>query len=106
MSDMAYDLFVTQAAHEDLEEALRYIAGDLANPSAAANLLDQVQAVYGQLKDFPMLHECCHDLRLRALGYRKVVIGNFLLIYHPVEAENRVYLLRFFYGGSDYEKLI
>lgn len=53
-----------------------------------------------------MLHECCHDLRLRALGYRKVVIGNFLLIYHPVEAENRVYILRFFYGGRDYEKLI
>ena len=73
---MAYDLFVTQAAHEDLEDALGYIAKDRANPSAAANLLDQVQAAYEQLKDFPMLYESCHDLRLRNLGYRKVVIGN------------------------------
>lgn len=103
---MAYDLFVTEAAHEDLEDALRYIAKDLANPSAAANLLDQVEAVYGQLKDFSMLYECCHDLRLRNLGYRKVVIGNFVLVYHPVEGEKRVYILRFFYGGRDYEKLI
>lgn len=55
---MAYDLFVTEAAHEDLEEALGYIAGDLANPSAAANLLDQVEDCYEQLKDFPMLFEC------------------------------------------------
>ena len=103
---MAYDLFVTEAAHEDLEEALSYIAKDLANPSAAANLLDQVEAVYGQLTDFPMLYECCNDLRLRNLGYRKVVIGNFVLVYHPVENEKRVYILRFFYGGRDYEKLI
>lgn len=103
---MAYDLFVTEAAHEDLEEALDYIAGDLANPSAAANLLDQVEACYEQLKDFPMLYECCHDLRLRNLGYRKVVIGNFVLVYHPLETEQRVYILRFFYGGRDYEKLI
>ena len=103
---MAYDLFVTEAAHEDFEEALGYIAGDLANPSAAANLLDQVQNVYEQLTDFPMLYERCHDLRLRNLGYRKVVIGNFVLVYHPLETEQRVYILRFFYGGRDYEKLI
>ena len=103
---MAYDLFVTEAAHGDLEEALGYIAGDLANPSAAGNLLKQVEDVYGQLKDFPLLYENCRDLRLRNLGYRKVVIGNFVLVYHPVEDEKRVYILRFFYGGRDYEKLI
>ena len=103
---MAYDLLVTEAAHEDLEEALGYIAGDLSNPSAAVNLLDQVQAVYEQLKNFPQLYESCHDLRLRNLGYRKVVIGNFVLVYHPIEEERRIYILRFFYGGRDYEKLI
>ena len=103
---MAYELFVTEAAHEDLEEALHYIAKDLANPSAAASLLDQVEAVYGQLRDFPMLYECCRDLRLRGLGYRKAVIGNFVLVYHPVGEEKRVDILRFFYGGRDYEKLI
>ncbi|MBQ6831208.1 MAG: type II toxin-antitoxin system RelE/ParE family toxin [Oscillospiraceae bacterium] len=103
---MAFDIFVTEAAHEDLEEALGYIAGDLANPGAAKNLLDETQAVYEQLKDFPMLYECCHDLRLHNLGYRKVVIGNFVMVYHPMETEQRVYILRFFYGGRDYEKLI
>ena len=103
---MAYDLFVTEAAHEDLEEALSYIAGDLSNPGAASKLLDQVEAVYGQIKDFPMLYGCCHDLRLRNMGYRKVVIGNFVLVYRPVEEEKAVYILRFFYGGRDYEKLI
>lgn len=103
---MAYDLFVTEAAHEDLDEALGYIAGDLENPGAAANLLSQIEACYSQLRDFPMLYEYCHDLRLRNQGYRKAVIGNFVLIYHPAEAEQRIYILRFLYGGRDYEKLI
>lgn len=103
---MAFDVFVTQAAHEDLEEALGYIAKDLVNPTAAAKLLDEVETCYEQLSQFPFLYESCHDTRLANLGYHKVVIGNFVLIYHPIEKEQTVYILRFFYGGRDYEKLI
>lgn len=103
---MAYDLIVTQAAHEDLEEALGYISGDLANPGAAVKLLGLVEDCYAQLRDFPMLYESCRDLRLQQLGYRKAVVGNYILVYHPIEAEKRVYILRLFYGSRDYEKLI
>ena len=103
---MAYDLFVTEAANEDLDDALGYIAEDLSNPAAAKNLLDKVEFCYQQLKEFPLLYESCHDLRLRHQGYRKVVIGNYVLIYRPVENEQKIYILRFFYGSRDYEKLI
>jgi plasmid stabilization system protein ParE len=103
---MAYDVFVTEAAHQDLDEALGYIAMQLENPGAASKLMQHVEACYAQLTDFPMLYEHCHDLRLRNLGYRKAVIDNFVLIYSPIETEQRVYILRFFYGAKDYEKLI
>lgn len=106
MTALAYDLFVTEAAHVDLEEVLDYIAINLSNPAAAVNLLDQVEACYDQLRQFPFLYESCRDLRLRELGYRKVVIGSFVLVYHPLETEKIVNVLRFFYGGRDYEKLI
>ena len=52
---MAYKLIVTQKAHQDLDDALGYIARKLANPKAAANLLDQVEKCYGQLRRFPFL---------------------------------------------------
>ncbi len=103
---MAYDLLITQAAEKDLDEALEYISDHLANPTAAANLLDKVDACYAQLKEFPFLYERCRDVRLSVLGYHKVVIGNFVLIYHPIQAKKMVYILRFVYGGRDYEKLI
>ncbi len=101
---MAYKLIVTQKAHQDLDDVLGYIARKLANPKAAANLLDQVEKCYGQLCRFPFLYECCQDTRLKEMGYRKTVIGNYVLVFRPVEQEQTVYVLRFFYGGQDYPK--
>lgn len=106
MKDMAYDLLVTMAAQDDIEDALSYIAETLSNPGAAIKLLNELQAVYDQLRDYPLLYECCHDARLQSMGYRKVTIENFILIYHPVEKDHTVYVMRFFYGGRNYEKLL
>lgn len=103
---MAYKIVVTEAAHEDLDSTFGYIAERLSNPTAAVRLLEQVEECYGKLKSFPLMYEACRDARLHSLGYRKAVIGNFVLVYRPVEAEKTVYVLRFFYGGRDYEKLL
>lgn len=103
---MVYDLIVTDEAHRDLDEALDYIGGHLSNPGAASGLLRQVEACYERLRDFPSMYERCRDPHLREQGYRKAVIGRFVLIYRPSEEERTVYILRFFYGGRDYEKLI
>ena len=103
---MAYKLIVTEAAHQDMDDALGYIAGRLSNLPAARKLLAEVEKCYEQLRKYPFLYEACHDLRLQQLGYRKVVIGNYVLVYHPIEDAETVYILRFFYGGRDYEKLI
>lgn len=48
----------------------------------------------------------CQNARLMALGYRKVVIKNYIMIYRVEETTHTVYILRFFYGRRDYEKLI
>ena len=103
---MAFNLFVTDAAQSDLADAVEYIAHRLGNPFAASKMLDQIEECYSQLKQFPMLYEQCRDSRLKAMGYRRVVIGNFILVYRVAEADQTVYILRFFYGGRDYEKLI
>lgn len=103
---MAYDLIVTDAAHSDLDDALEYISGRLANPTAAANLFAEVEKCYAQLRAFPFLYEACKDERLKSLGYHKVVIGHYILVFRPDEAARTVYILRFFYGGMDYEKML
>ena len=103
---MDYKLVVTDAAHEDLDRTFSYLSHRLSNPTAAANLLKQVHSCYQQLKSFPFLYEQCQDVRLKLMGYRKVTVGNYILVYRPDEQTQTVYILRLFHGSRDYEKLL
>ena len=82
---MGYKIVLTELAAGDLDSITEYIAGRLANPPAAAAFLDAVA-------------EC--------LGYRRAVIKNYVMIYRVTEPKKTVYVLRFFYGARNYEKLL
>ena len=79
---------------------------ELDNADAAASFLDEVDACYTRMEGMPFLFEECHDPRLKALQYRRAIIKHYVMVYRVDEAEKTVYVLRFFYGARDYEKLI
>ena len=101
-----YSLIVSEHAHRDLENIVAYIAVQLANPTAATNLLDEVEKCYGHLKSNPLMYERCHDVRLQKEGYRKAAIKNYVLVYKVDEGTKTVIIYRFFFGAQDYVKLI
>ena len=53
-----------------------------------------------------MMFEACSDPYLKALGYRKAGIKNYIMIYKVHEHSKTVSIMRFFHGRQDYEKLI
>ena len=89
-----------------LENIVTYIAEDLDNPIAAAAFLDAGDACYANLEFMPLLFEQCHDRRSKDLGYRRAVIKHYVMVYRVAEMEKNVYILRFFYGTREYEKMI
>ena len=91
-----YKLFVTELAHQDLNNIVAYIAVQLANPKAAGDFLDEVTACYGFLKSNPMMYERCPDGQLGQEGYRKAVIKNYVLVYKINEASKTVSMMRLF----------
>lgn len=99
-------MFVTELANQDLDSITEYIAVQLANPSAAAGFLNEVEKCYQNLKRMPMMYEKCRDKRLKHEGYRRAVIKNYILVYKIQEDEQTVIIFRFFYGSRNYEKLI
>lgn len=103
---MGYKIVLTELAAGDLNSITEYIAGRLANPTAAAAFLDAVDGCFGDLETTPLMYERCRSARLRSMGYRRAVIKNYVMIYRVAEAKNTVYILRFFYGARDYEKLL
>lgn len=103
---MGYKITVTDLALKDLRNIIDYISNQLANPSAASSFLDSVAHCYNTLESMPFAFEQCRDSRLRKLGYRRYVIKKYVMVYRVSEEDRTVYILRFFYGAQDYEKLI
>ena len=101
-----YSLFVTAQAENDLDDIVAYITQKLFNPSAAGELLDGVEACYENLRRTPYMYGECSDTKLRAEGYRRVVIGSYVLVYKIDEVSKNVLIMRYFYGARDYVRLL
>jgi len=97
-----YKLDIAKLASEDLDHIFAYIADNLSNIKAAANFLDEVEACYAKLMNNPYIYAKCLDKRLEALGYRKAVIKNYIVVYAIDEAIKTVRIIRFFYGAQNY----
>lgn len=99
-------LIVSELANSDLDGIVLYIINDLNGPTAAVNLLDEIEKCYENLRKNPLMYEKCTDARLQRDGYRKAVIKNYLLIYRFVEETKTAQVARFFYGGRDYAQIL
>ena len=75
---MGYKIENTPLAEQDLDGILSYIAENLGNKTAAVSFLDEVDACYINLERMPFMYEQCRDPQLRALGYRKAIIKNYV----------------------------
>lgn len=103
---MTYKVLETVAATKDLENIIGYITGNLYNFTAAKDFADEVEQCYKKLSVIPFMYELCRDERLKRLGYRKVVIKNYIMVYRIDNDRRLVYVMRFFYGKQNYADLL
>ena len=103
---MAYKLFITQNAADELDEIVNYIGSCLNNPSAVISFLDKIKECYTRLSDNPKIYQLCNYHDFKEKGYRKVVINNYVMIYRIEEESGIVYILHFFFGRQDYYKIL
>ena len=89
-----------------MDTIIRYITEDLANPKAASDFANELDEKYQKLEDHPLLFELSRNERLARLGYRRFVVGNYVVLYQVDEADSIVNISRMFYGKQDYEKHI
>jgi len=103
---MAYRVEVSESADRDLDAILTYIAEELASPKAASKFADELDAKYEILENHPLIFELSRNERLARMGYRRFVVGNYVVLYLVDEKECTVTISRLFYGKQDYEKYI
>lgn len=91
-------------AIQDLFEIIEYVRKD--NPGAAAALVGRFDEALGKLGSFPEIGPVPKDERLRARGYRILVIDNYLAFYVIHEKENIVEVRRVLHGRRRYSFLL
>ena len=103
---MAYNLIIADEAHNELDRIVDYLVNNLANPSAAASLLDKVADCYDTIAENPFMYQVCENISTKDREYRKVVIKNdYIMIYRADKAADTVCVLHIIYGRRDYNFL-
>jgi len=89
-------------AEEDLAEAITFIAAD--NPVAAQALAEKMEKSLAALARHPAMGKMPADSELIQLGYRYLIVDNYLIFY--VYEANVILVHRILHGARDYRRLL
>ncbi len=101
-----YKLKFSQEAAKDLDNLYEYISVTLSAAKAASDLMLEIERKIYMLKEQPFIGMKCEDTPMLELGYRKLVVKSYVVVYSVVEQLKIVNIVRIFYGGQDYAKYI
>ena len=98
MLNQKYTLRYLPLFHEELESAVLYIASRLGNPSAAENLLNNVEnAILERANNNPEGYEPVPSKKKRDYPYYRIYVGNYIVYYVVIpEGKERVMEVRRF----------
>ena len=101
-----YKIKFTPVAEEDLDQIYEYIVNKLFSENAAKDLMEKIETGIMRLKKFPF--SCNHvlDEALKARGYRRFIVDNYIVFYLVNEIEKQVIIMRILYGAREYENLM
>ena len=106
MSEHNYCLRFTPKGEEDLDEIYGYIFGTLSATIAADKLVDHMENAIMCLKEYPFSCQYVLDEPLKARGYRKLIVDNYLVFYQVNEDKKKVVIVRILYGASKYQDIL
>jgi toxin ParE1/3/4 len=89
-------------AEQDLAEIYEYVAAD--NALAADRILARIEKDLASLASQPLLGRVSRDPDIARLGYRYLIIGDYLAFYRPEPAAVLIY--RILHGARDYADLL
>ena len=101
---MAYKVKLTKQAEDDYRAIVAYLIDTFESQQAARHFLNELENVITHLGEIPLAYSSVEEPRLRAMGYRKVPLMNYVLIFRI--KDEQVYVIHIFHQQQDYAKLI
>ncbi|MCD8367218.1 MAG: type II toxin-antitoxin system RelE/ParE family toxin [Clostridiales bacterium] len=101
---MKNKLHYSPDALRDLDEIWEYIQVELSNPSAAANVVNDILDTLDRLEDFAEMGAPLSSVADVESNYRFIQSGNYLAFYRPEGTD--IYIDRILYGRRDYLRIL
>jgi len=98
-----YEIIITPAAENDLQEIFRYIATELLEQQTAINLCKRIEKEILTLDTMSDRHPPYKKEPWFSRGLRFFPVGNFLVFYITRMSDCSVHVLRVMYGGRNVE---
>ncbi len=102
MSKNNFSVRLLSIAEEDFSEIISFIADD--NLKAAENLANKIEKNLKLLSENPLLGKSPSDSDLKLLGYRYLIIENYLIFY-TIE-QRTIFIHRILHGARNYKTLL
>ena len=97
-----YTYEMTPSAFQDLDDALHYISIKLHANESALRLLDDIQSAIDRACRYPHAITPVNDELLKARGYRKLIVRNYLILLIPDHDNHVLNIMRIVYYAKDY----
>ena len=97
-----YRVYLSEPAENDLKDIVRYIASHLSAPVSALGMVELLEAAMAGLSEMP--HHCplVADGRLSQMGYRKLIVKNYVVFFFIDENTRVVDVERILYSRRDW----
>ena len=97
-----YRVDVSVPAENDLRDIVRYISAQFAAPMTAARMLDDIETALAGLVEMMQKSPSVTDERLAAMGYRKLLVKNYIAFFTIDEKAKVVDVERILYARRDW----
>ena len=102
MRKLKYRVRLLTAAEQDFKEIIDYILTD--NATAALSIADKIEANLQHLENNPHLGRIPNDDELLRLGYRYLIVLDYLIFY-KIEGTT-IFVYRILHGARNYKSLL
>jgi plasmid stabilization system protein ParE len=92
---------ISEPAENDLRDIVRYISAQLSAPMTALKMMETIEDAIAELSDIPQGRPLVIDDHLSSMGYRKLIVKNYIVFFTVNEKEKVVDVERILYARRD-----
>ena len=101
-----YTVKIYPLAENDLENIYKYYFKESKEESIAIKIVSELKKAILKLSYMPKSHSFAHEQRLKNDGFRKLICGDYIIIFLIDDKKKIVSVVRVFHGKMNYPKYL